>query len=146
MNEVGEVRLALLAEFPGWLVEVTESEFGVSFEACRPLAPGHGGPVDLYSDDLALFRELLEDADRGDSRLAIRALAAGLAVRGIRARPCLTTLGVGLPGQDERLITCRRGLFHWAQDDRRIGPITDTRLVIRRVVDAIRMAPHEVTR
>ena len=116
-----DVRCALAAEFPGWLIKVIEDEVGVCWDASRVLTPGHGGATGLHSDNATLLRELLEEAGRCDARLALRDLAARLRERGITVHVYDTNLII--TGEHERQITCKRGLFRWAMRGREIGPI-----------------------
>ncbi|TDD81452.1 hypothetical protein [Actinomadura rubrisoli] len=72
-----------------------------------------------------MLRELLDEADGIDSRLALRDLAVELRKRGITATAYDATLTATGPGMRTRLVTCGRGLFRWLTGGWVIGPVTD---------------------
>jgi len=65
VNGYEDVRCALAAEFPGWLIKVIEDEVGVCWDASRVLTPGHGGATGLHSDNATLLRWAMRGREIG---------------------------------------------------------------------------------
>ncbi|WP_067459196.1 hypothetical protein [Actinomadura macra] len=141
MSGQEEIHRALVEEFPGWQIEVTQDDTGVGWDASRTLAPGHGGAIGLHSDNAALLRELLEEAEHCDHRLALRELAAKLTERGMPTRLYPTSLIITAPDERELLITCKHKMFCWAMSGREIGPTADISGAVKHVVDAVQVSP-----
>ncbi|TDD96039.1 hypothetical protein, partial [Actinomadura rubrisoli] len=126
MTEQEEARHALAEQFPDWLIDAEGHPGGTIWHASRLIPPGRGGSVGVQADEPGLLHELLDEADRTDARLALRDVAAGLRERGVTVHAFATNLIVTERGPDEpeRLITCKRGTFHWGMG-KEIGPIGD---------------------
>ncbi|QXJ21879.1 hypothetical protein AGRA3207_002785 [Actinomadura graeca] len=140
MSGDDETRRALAEEFPGWHIEVKRDEIGVDWDAGRELVPAHGGVIGLHSDNAALLRELLEEAESCDHRLALRGLAARLSERGVRVHTFATNLVVEGEGERELLVNCERGTFRWAMGDD-IGPIADVNRAAEHIAEVMRVGP-----
>ncbi|TDD93495.1 hypothetical protein [Actinomadura rubrisoli] len=136
-----ETQCGLMKEFPGWLVEVKDVSGGTGWHAWRPASPGRGGFFGAQADELGLLRELLDEADGADARLALRDLAVELRECGITATAYDTTLTATGPGGRTRLVTCRRGLFRWLGGGRVIGPVGDPLVTVDAILAAFEERP-----